>query len=81
MRGRSILSWVLALGLAELLPAAVAARNSETPEPGQTTTAPPELEGVGVDEHPDAQIPLDLVFHNEDDQEVRLAITSTWAAR
>jgi len=35
--------------------------------------APPEMEGVGVTEHPDVQLPLDLAFKDEDGRTVTLA--------
>jgi protein SCO1 len=35
--------------------------------------APPEMEGVGVTEHPNACLPLDLAFKDEDGRTVKLA--------
>lgn len=55
-----VVPWVLALGLA----APVVAQRAEP--------LPKELEGVGIDERPGAQVPLDAVFLDEEGKKVKL---------
>jgi protein SCO1/2 len=46
--------------------------NSRPYEPSQPTGLPKALENVGIDQKLDHQLPLNLVFRNEQDQEVKL---------
>jgi len=60
---------ILLLAAQTLAPAPPDARAQA---PGVAAPLPQDLEGVGITEHPDAPIPLDLAFMNEDSQSVRL---------
>lgn len=46
--------------------------NSRPYSPSAPTGLPKALDGVGIDQKLDEQLPLDLVFRNENDQNVRL---------
>jgi len=69
---RTAACWLLAL-LAFVAPAATA--GMVTPEPPGTPRmepAPEELKGITIDEHLNAQLPLDLTFTDERNRPVRL---------
>jgi protein SCO1/2 len=61
----------IGLGLLLLFCAGLAAAQ-ELPEKGRTEALPDELEGVGIEEHLDARLPLDAVFTDELGREVAL---------
>jgi len=62
---RKVLGFVLAAALASGIAAPAAAQRSEP--------LPKQLEGVGIEEHPGAQVPVDLEFTAEDGTPVRLS--------
>ena len=47
----------------------------------QVNQDPEQLEGVGIKEHLNVQVPLDLPFTDENNQSVTLASTSSRAGR
>jgi protein SCO1/2 len=61
---------VLSLGLAAALVATASAQYFTPPE--TKTIAPPGLEGVGIDQRLNEQVPLDLTFKDEQGKTVRL---------
>lgn len=71
--------WPLLLTLASAAVVACAQEPAQTQRAAQESAAPdrieplpPELEGVGIDEHLSAQLPLDLEFVAHDGKKVRL---------
>jgi len=60
-------AWLAAPALAQDSTATAAGPRAERQE-----ALPDELEGVGIDEHPGAQVPLDLVFTDQDGRRVAL---------
>jgi len=70
---RSILIPVAGLAIAATALAPFAAADETVVEtPGRIENAPEELENVGIEEHPDALLPLDAEFRDERGQPVRL---------
>jgi len=67
---RTIRGMVLSLGLAAALVATASAQYFTPPE--TKTIAPPGLEGVGIDQRLNEQVPLDLTFKDEQGKTVRL---------
>ena len=67
---RTIRGIVLSLGLAAALVATASAQYFTPPE--TKTIAPPGLEGVGIDQRLNEQVPLDLTFKDEQGKTVRL---------
>jgi protein SCO1/2 len=74
--GRSLTAGNASMNLALLLLFAVLgtvpAAAQEVPGPGRAEALPDDLEGVGIEEHLDAALPLDTVFTDELGREVTL---------
>jgi protein SCO1/2 len=72
MRTRAASRTLVPLLLGTLLCATVVRAQQSAPASERAEALPPELEGVGIDEHLNAQLPLDLEFTDYAGKKVRL---------